>query len=539
MTKEATPRAQAALTEEALRHVQQVGVQAELISDHADDLVLAADHANGPAPVLLAHEQQRGAAQGHGADTERRVVLHDLEHLAEVEAGVRHHGGDRAAVHGGQRGVVGLEHVGEVEDGPAVAAVQDAGEADALLQWGDEELEDLVVADEARGVVVAGAEGLVLAIRFVAVIVLDRGPVTAVVEEERVARVSALHEPRHALLDVSLAGRVVLAVVEEDAHAVLGEAVAQEVPLHGLHVIVTARELRVRATVVDAHEQGPVLAAGLGVHHREGRVQVHRLAAAELGNLRVLAREDAAHALQQAGPAVLGLLVESLDHRIGAGAARTAGAGVCRQAEGGRVLHVCGGLLVHAAGEHDDVRGHHFRGPRSEGARVFGALARAKTLDRAGVALEGLLLLRRQGAVPHLLRAGPAARGHAHLPGALPELRGHARRRRRRPATGTGFGPQDLGGRLLARSQGHVLQLLAAGLVEDAHALQQPEALIDLGLLCLVPGGQQPGLPRHGHGLAGKLRGICRHGSIAGACARARGRIGWRGSRRRRLALTD
>eukprot|EP00421_Protoceratium_reticulatum_P043098 CAMPEP_0168456882 /NCGR_PEP_ID=MMETSP0228-20121227/51536_1 /TAXON_ID=133427 /ORGANISM="Protoceratium reticulatum, Strain CCCM 535 (=CCMP 1889)" /LENGTH=60 /DNA_ID=CAMNT_0008471855 /DNA_START=56 /DNA_END=234 /DNA_ORIENTATION=- len=60
MTKEATPRAQAALTEEALRHVQQVGVQAELISDHADDLVLAADHANGPAPVLLAHEQQRG-----------------------------------------------------------------------------------------------------------------------------------------------------------------------------------------------------------------------------------------------------------------------------------------------------------------------------------------------------------------------------------------------------------------------------------------------------------------------------------------------
>mmetsp|Transcript_50662 Transcript_50662/g.151547 ORF Transcript_50662/g.151547 Transcript_50662/m.151547 type:complete len:238 (-) Transcript_50662:729-1442(-) len=233
------------------------------------------------------------------------MLLDDLEDLPKVKVGVLLHLVEGTVRNGRQGAVVGLEHVGQVEDGAAVAAVQHAGQRHALWQRPHQQLEDLVVAHESRRVVVDGAQALILAVGLVTVVVAHRGAVAAVVEEERVPGRGSVHEPPHGLRHGLPAGILVLAVVHEDLHAALAVSVVLEVAAHRLNVIVAAAELRAGADVVDADEQGPVVPAGLGVRDGEGRVEVHGPAAAQLRDLRVLAVEDLAHGLQQGDPGVV------------------------------------------------------------------------------------------------------------------------------------------------------------------------------------------------------------------------------------------
>mmetsp|Transcript_30268 Transcript_30268/g.85361 ORF Transcript_30268/g.85361 Transcript_30268/m.85361 type:complete len:517 (-) Transcript_30268:16-1566(-) len=450
-------------------------------------------------PVLPAHDRERDAADERRADSQPRVVLDHLDDLPEVEVGVLDH--RRLAVLGGLHGlVVRLEEVGEVQDGAAVAAVQDAGELHPLRQGGHEELVDVVVLEEACALVIHGDEGFVLAVGLVAVVVPDRCAVAAVVEEQGITVRGPLHEPLHARDDVVHGRLVVLAVVEEEPHPIaLAVALPAEVGLHGEHVVDAAGELAVRPDVVDANQEGAVVAAGLRVRNAEGRCQVHLPTRAEHRDLRVASGQDVAHGFQQLHPGVVVPLVERFEYGARAGAAGAAGARVVGQAEGGDVLDVRRGLLVHAAAEHDHRARHHLRRLRREGVPVGRGLAPAHAGQVTRVALVGPAALRGAALVSGGGLALGLGGGETELPRPRPDVLGHGLGRGvagglQQPLRFVRVaGLQDLGGPEAGRRGRLVLDLLADPLVEhpelDELAVEALDLLPALGAVVPRPVG--------------------------------------------------
>mmetsp|Transcript_5934 Transcript_5934/g.10275 ORF Transcript_5934/g.10275 Transcript_5934/m.10275 type:complete len:236 (+) Transcript_5934:138-845(+) len=143
----------------------------------------------------------------------RRHALQPLH----AEAGVGHHGGGgRVDAHGGVRG---LEHVGQVKHRAAVAAVHDDSEAHVLWQRAHQVLQNLVVTDLPRLLVIHGDDGLVQPVFLVTVVVLHLPAVTAVMHKQRIARPRAVAQPFERRHYVGRGGAQVEAVVLQDLEA--------------------------------------------------------------------------------------------------------------------------------------------------------------------------------------------------------------------------------------------------------------------------------------------------------------------------------
>jgi len=92
----------------------------------------------------------------------------------------------------------------------------DTSHKDALLQRRHERRKDIVVANDARLLVIARAQRLVLTVRlFVAIVVFDGAAVSRVVDKESVTRLGALGELAKGRHNVSVRWLRVLAVVQE------------------------------------------------------------------------------------------------------------------------------------------------------------------------------------------------------------------------------------------------------------------------------------------------------------------------------------
>mmetsp|Transcript_65164 Transcript_65164/g.210102 ORF Transcript_65164/g.210102 Transcript_65164/m.210102 type:complete len:230 (-) Transcript_65164:877-1566(-) len=191
----------------------------------------------------------KGCRHAHGW-----MVLDDLEHLPRVVLRVGLHRGGltggltsslTGALDGGEALLVSREGVGQVQYRATLAAINDARQQHALLQRRHQEAVHLVVEDHACRAEIDWAECLITTPAGVFVLTLAdvRATVAAVEEEEGITRACAFHEPRHASLDGSLLGAIVLAIIHEHPHVKLIESLPQEVLADTSDVRVAHRHL--------------------------------------------------------------------------------------------------------------------------------------------------------------------------------------------------------------------------------------------------------------------------------------------------------
>jgi hypothetical protein len=223
--------------------------------------------------------------------------------------------------------------VGEVEDGAAVAGVDDGVQLDAAAERPDNGRVDVVVEDDAAFLEVHRAERLVVAVHLVAVGVQLLHAVAGEVEHQGVTGARALHEPPHRLPEVVLGRHLVRVLVvlcphrfllivdtsetaknetyitptchDEDAVAGEVEPLAEQVA-HAVDVVDGALELVRGAGVADPDEERALLPAPPTDARVARRKRVQRRRRRAAAELRLPRRHDRAdEALDEADGGVV------------------------------------------------------------------------------------------------------------------------------------------------------------------------------------------------------------------------------------------
>mmetsp|Transcript_9765 Transcript_9765/g.26607 ORF Transcript_9765/g.26607 Transcript_9765/m.26607 type:complete len:288 (+) Transcript_9765:1075-1938(+) len=240
-----------------------------------------------------------------------------------------------------------------------MAAVHQHGDIDTRRHGHDEHLEDVVIDNLSRALEIHRNQGLVVTVLLVAILVGDIATMAGVVNEDTVICSAVLRNSSEGVFDIFSCRIVILVVIHEDEHVLLGESLlVDEVILDVEDIVVATAELSLLSNVIDPDEDGTfgtAIASRLFGHNFKLMVDIEESAGGKLRHLiESFLFEDLSHASQQLDPCD-GLAVEVVeDAEQGGCAGASSLACRVRQFECIDVGDICGCLGIFRATEHDE-----------------------------------------------------------------------------------------------------------------------------------------------------------------------------------------
>mmetsp|Transcript_5791 Transcript_5791/g.17234 ORF Transcript_5791/g.17234 Transcript_5791/m.17234 type:complete len:231 (-) Transcript_5791:210-902(-) len=222
-------------------------------------------------------------------DEATSALLHDGgERISSLSAGsLRSHVGlqqshQRTEVEVGGHGhllvlAIGHKDVWQIEDGSGMAAVHNAGGEHALRERGDQDLEEVVIADLSGAGVIEWDQGLVVSVLLVVVLVTELSTVARIMAKDNISWFRFGHNFPVCCQDVVSGWIDVLSVIHQDRDILISKTVTfLNVFFHVEDIIVATTELSLLSNVVDSNHDSTSGARKSRWHQIERILDIHR-----------------------------------------------------------------------------------------------------------------------------------------------------------------------------------------------------------------------------------------------------------------------